>query len=81
MVPILIILSRGEMETRDRVYLLHLSSTRRDGLTYCRVTLKDGRTNRQEHFADIEHLIEFLRQEAAGLATGSDTDATASGRR
>lgn len=69
------------MEICDRVYLLHLSSTKRDGLTHCRATLKDGRTHVQQHFADIEHLIEFLRQEAAGLVKGSETDAAASVRR
>jgi hypothetical protein len=68
------------MKTHDRIYLLRLSSTQRDGLTHCRATLKDGRTHMQQHFADVECLIEFLRQEAARLAMGSDTDPTPSTR-
>ncbi len=63
------------MESSHRIYLLHLWPTQRDGLRRYRVILSDARTHEEQHFADIEGLVEFLREEEARLIKAPETEA------
>ncbi len=51
----------------DRVYLLHLWPTEREGLWRYRVVLDDVLTKRRRHFPDIESLTKFLHAQEADL--------------